>query len=91
MSRQALIEPPRIGGSLPPKHAAAKAENITTWLDRREKRLATAREESRSARAAPFMVIDARDTAWMSWPTTNRSRTLLPFNRATNSGGSIEK
>ena len=32
-----------------------------------------------------------RDTAWMSCPTMKRSRTLLPFNRATNSGGSIEK
>ena len=49
------------------------------------------RVESRSARAAWFMVIDARDTAAMSLPTWNGSRMLLFLNCSTNFGGSTEK
>ena len=46
---------------------------------------------SRSARAALFMVMVARDTAATSAPTTKRSRMLLPLNWAANCGGSTEK
>src|SRR5687768_2560328 len=45
----------------------------------------------RTARAALETVIVARETAWISPPTLNASRTLLPRNCAGNCGRSIEK
>jgi hypothetical protein len=37
------------------------------------------------------MLIDARETASTSRPTTNGSRMVLPLNCAANFGGSTEK
>ena len=52
---------------------------------------AAARTLSRTARVPLLTLIDAREMASMSDPTTKRSNTLLPLNGAANSAGSTEK
>ena len=49
------------------------------------------RELSRIARVALAMLIDARETASTSRPTTNGSVIFFPLNCAANFGGSTEK
>jgi len=53
--------------------------------------VAMRRELLRIARVALSIVIYARDTASISSPTLNGSRTLLPTNCAANADGSTEK
>jgi len=48
------------------------------------------REESRMARVALLILIDARETASTSRPTTKASLIVFPLNCAANFGGSPE-